>query len=101
MGPEHEPDERRWLILAVLTLSLVLVVAANSSLNVALPSLVRDLGATNSQLQWIVDAYALVFAGLLLTMGALGDRYGRRKALTTGLVIFGTASAVSAFATSA
>ncbi|MDQ3943749.1 MAG: DHA2 family efflux MFS transporter permease subunit [Actinomycetota bacterium] len=93
--------DKRWRTLAVLCLSLVIVVVGNTVLNVALPTLVRELGATSSQLQWIVDSYALVFAGLLLTAGALGDRFGRKGALTAGLVIFGVASGVSAFATSA
>jgi MFS transporter, DHA2 family, multidrug resistance protein len=92
--------ERRWWTLAVLCLSLVMVVVGNTVLNVALPTLVRDLHATSTQLQWMVDSYGLVFAGLLLTAGALGDRFGRKGALIAGLVIFGAASAVSAFATS-
>ena len=86
-------------ILAVLCLSLLMVVVGNTVLNVAIPTLVNELDATSSQLQWMVDSYALVFAGLLLTAGALGDRFGRKGALTIGLVIFGTASAVSAVAT--
>jgi EmrB/QacA subfamily drug resistance transporter len=85
----------------VLCLSLVLIVVANASLNVALPTLVRDLHATSSSLQWIVDAYSLVFAGLLLTAGSLGDRYGRRLALNGGLILFGAASGLAAFAGSA
>jgi EmrB/QacA subfamily drug resistance transporter len=101
MVQEDYDFAQRWKTLAVLCLSLVIVVVGNTVLNVALPTLVRELGATSSQLQWIVDSYALVFAGLLLTAGALGDRFGRRGALTAGLVIFGTASGVSAFATSA
>src|SRR3954451_15888435 len=91
----------RWLVLAVLCLSLVVIVMDNTILNVALPTLVRDLGASTSQLQWIVDAYTLVFAGLLLTAGSLSDRYGRRTALAAGLVIFGVGSLASAFAGSA
>jgi EmrB/QacA subfamily drug resistance transporter len=90
-----------WWTLAVLCLSLVMVVLGNTVLNVALPTLVRELGATSTQLQWMVDSYALVFAGLLLTAGALGDRFGRKGALIIGLVIFGTASLASTFATSA
>ena len=82
----------------MLCLSLVMVVVANASLNVALPTLVKDLHASASALQWIVDAYSLVFAGLLLTAGALGDRYGRRLALNGGLLIFGAASGLAAFA---
>jgi EmrB/QacA subfamily drug resistance transporter len=93
-------DDRRWWTLAVLCLSLVMVVVGNTVLNVALPTLVRDLEATSTQLQWMVDSYGLVFAGLLLTAGALGDRYGRKGALVAGLLIFGSASVVSAFATS-
>ncbi|MEY2476347.1 MAG: hypothetical protein QOG87_1662, partial [Actinomycetota bacterium] len=88
--------ERRWLTLAVLCLSLVMIVVANWSLNVALPSLQTDLNTGPSGLQWIVDAYSLVFAGLLLTAGALGDRYGRRLALNSGLIIFGVASGLAA-----
>jgi MFS family permease len=91
---------RRWWALAVLSLSLVVIVMDNTILNVTLPTLVRELDATASQLQWIVDSYALVFAGLLLTMGALGDRFGRKLALDVGLVIFVTSSVASAFAAS-
>jgi EmrB/QacA subfamily drug resistance transporter len=90
--------ERRWWILAVLCLSLFVIVLDNSILNVALPSIVRELDATNSQLQWMVDSYVLVFAGLLLTAGALGDRFGRRGALQVGFVIFGLGSLASAMA---
>ncbi|HUR22885.1 MAG TPA: MFS transporter [Acidimicrobiales bacterium] len=87
---------RRWWTLAVMCLSLMVIGVDNTILNVALPTLVRDLGATTSQLQWIVDAYTLVFAGLLLTAGSLGDRFGRRKGLTIGLIIFGFGSVASA-----
>jgi EmrB/QacA subfamily drug resistance transporter len=93
--------ERRWWTLGVLCLSLVMIVVANASLNVALPTLVNDLHAGASSLQWIVDAYSLVFAGLLLTAGSLGDRYGRRLALNGGLIIFGAASGLAALAGSA
>src|SRR5207302_1786181 len=96
-----EGYERRWWILGVLCLSLLVIVLDNTILNVALPTLVRKLGATTSQLQWMVDSYTLVFAGLLLTMGNLGDRYGRRTTLAAGLAIFGIGSALSAFAGSA
>jgi EmrB/QacA subfamily drug resistance transporter len=80
-----------------MCLALMMVVAAVASLNVALPDLARGTGATQSQLQWIVDAYALVFAGLLLPAGALGDRFGRKGILLTGLVVFGAASAAAIF----
>jgi EmrB/QacA subfamily drug resistance transporter len=92
---------RRWVTLGVLSLSLVIIGLDNTILNVALPTLVRELGASASELQWMVDAYVLVFAGLLLTMGALGDRFGRKRALTSGLIIFGVASVFAAFAGSA
>jgi EmrB/QacA subfamily drug resistance transporter len=93
--------QRRWLILAVLCFSLLVIVLDNTILNVAIPTIVRDLDATNSQLQWMVDGYTLVFAGLLLTAGSLGDRFGRRGALQFGLVIFGLGSLASAFASTA
>ena len=93
--------ERRWWTLVVLCLSLVMVIVGNTVLNVALPTLTRQLGATSTELQWMVDSYALVFAGLLLTGGALGDRFGRKGALVIGLVVFGAASGASALATSA
>src|SRR5690242_16903925 len=103
--PAYEGDardyERRWWTLGVLCLSLLMIVVANASLNVALPTLSTDLHASSSSLQWIVDAYGLVFAGLLLTAGSLGDRFGRRLALNGGLVVFGLASLVAAFSGSA
>ena len=83
---------RRWKTLAVLSLSLVIIGLDNTILNVALPSLREHFDASNSTLQWMVDSYLLVFAGLLLTMGTLGDRFGRKRALMAGLGIFGTAS---------
>ena len=92
-------EERRWLILGVLCFSLLVIVLDNSILNVALPSIVRELDATNTQLQWIVDSYTLVFAGLLLTAGSLGDRFGRRPALQVGFALFGLGSLASAMST--
>lgn len=79
--------DRRWHILSVLCLSLMLVMVGNISLNVALPTLARDLNATPAALQWIVDAYGLVFAGLLFAAGAIGDRFGRKGALQFGLAV--------------
>jgi EmrB/QacA subfamily drug resistance transporter len=93
---QDRAQERRWLILGVLCFSLLVIVLDNSILNVALPSIVRELTATNSQLQWMVDSYTLVFAGLLLTMGSIGDKYGRRPALQAGFLIFGVGSLLSA-----
>ena len=97
---EEVPDPRRWWTLVVLSASLLVIGLDNTILNVALPTLENDLGATASQLQWIVDSYMLVFAGLLLTAGALGDRFGRKRGLTIGLAIFGLGSGLSALATS-
>lgn len=96
---DDQTYRRRWIILGLLCLSLMIVIVGNTSLNVALPRLAEDLGATTSDLQWIVDAYALVFAGVLLTAGALGDRYGRKGALQLGLLIFGIGTIGGALAT--
>jgi EmrB/QacA subfamily drug resistance transporter len=85
----------RRLVLITMCLALAAVVSAVSSLNVALPDLARATGATSTQLQWVVDAYALVFAGLLLPAGALGDRLGRRRVLIAGLIVFGGGAAVA------
>ncbi|HEY4332970.1 MAG TPA: MFS transporter, partial [Ilumatobacteraceae bacterium] len=93
--------QRRWWALAVLCVSLMVITLDNTILNVAIPALVKDLNASTSQLQWIVDGYTLVFAGLLLTLGSVGDRYGRKGALMIGLTIFGCGSAMSAFSGSA
>src|SRR5580700_5055008 len=92
---------RKGWALGVLCLSLVLITLDNTVLNVALPTLVRDLKATTSQLQWIVDGYQLVFAGLLFSAGSLADRFGRKGTLQLGLVIFGIGTAASAVAGSA
>lgn len=93
--------QRRWFLLGVMCLSLVMVVMSVSGLNVALPSIQQDLDASATDLQWIVDAYALVFAGLLLTAGALGDRFGRKSALMGGLTVFALGSLIGVFADSA
>src|SRR5436189_4004526 len=84
---------QRSLVLVAMCVALATVVSAVSSLNVALPDVARDLHATQTQLQWIVDAYAVVFSGLLLLAGALGDRLGRRPVLLVGLVVFSAAAA--------
>src|SRR3981189_3641895 len=79
---------RRWWKLSVLCLSLLIVFIGNSSLNVAIPTLSRELHASTSQLQWVVAAYSLIFAGLLFSTGAIGDRFGRKGVLQLGLVVF-------------
>ena len=107
-APHHLRDEidprvheRRWMILGVLCMSLLIIVMDNTILNVAIPSLITELGATNSQVQWIIDSYVLVFAGLLLTTGSLSDRFGRKGALQLGIVLFGIGSAAAAMSSSA
>src|SRR5215203_5828967 len=92
--------ERRWYTLAILCMSLIVITVDNSILNVALPTIVRDLGASGSDLQWIIDSYVIVFASLLLTAGALGDKYGRKGALTLGLFLFGGCSGLASLANS-
>ena len=87
----------RWAALAVLCVTLLLISLDNTVLNVALPTITRTLGASSSQLQWMVDAYAVVFAGLLLSLGALGDRAGRKWVFMAGLVVFGAGSAFAAW----
>jgi len=88
---------RRRATLAVLCVTLLLISLDNTILNVALPSIVRSLHATSTQLQWVVDTFALFFAGLLLTFGALGDRVGRKWVFMGGLIVFGIGSALAAW----
>jgi EmrB/QacA subfamily drug resistance transporter len=92
---------RRWLTLAVLSMSLLIIGLDNTVLNVAIPTLQDHYSASASELQWMVDSYIVVYAGLLLTLGAAGDRFGRAKALQAGLVIFGLSSFWAAYAGSA
>ena len=92
---------RRWWTLVVLSASLLIIIIDDSIINVAVPTLQRELGASATGLQWIVDAYIIVFAGLLLTMGALGDRFGRKRFLQIGLLVFAGASVLGAYAGSA
>lgn len=91
---------QRSALLGVIALALMMVVSAVSGLNVALPELAIATGASQTEVTWIIDAYTLVFVGLLLPAGALGDRFGRKKLLLTGLAIFGSAAAAAMFATS-
>ncbi|MFN8105196.1 MAG: MFS transporter [Acidimicrobiia bacterium] len=93
-APEVNP--RRWAVLGVLCFSLLVIGIDNTILNVAIPTISRDLGATSGQLQWMIDSYTLIFAGLLLVAGSLGDRFGRKGALAIGLLIFGAGSVLSA-----
>jgi EmrB/QacA subfamily drug resistance transporter len=103
LGVQEEPRpigyERRWWVLATMTVCLLVVIMGNTILNVALPTLQRELDATQGELQWAVDAYILVFAGLLFSWGVIGDRIGRRKVLLTGLIVFSAGSVLAAFST--
>jgi MFS family permease len=100
MSATRNPEDRRWLALGVLCLSLLLVVLDNTILNVALPTLVDQLDASTSDLQWIVDSYVLVFAGLLLSAGSLGDRYGRHHLMAGGAVLWSLATSLTFWVTS-
>lgn len=94
------PYRYRWHALVVLCASLLVVVMANTSLIVAVPSMTEDLRLTSSQLQWVIDGYTVPYAALMLLFGALGDRYGRRRALVAGLAVFGIGSVLGSLATS-
>src|SRR5258708_2777660 len=91
------PLRRRGVLIA-MCLSLVLVVASVSSLNLALPELAVNLGASSTSLTWIADGYTVALAALLLPLGALGDRLGRRNVLLVGTVVFGVAALLASFA---
>lgn len=93
-----EGHPRRWAILSVLIVGLLVVVLDNTILNIALPTIQSELEATQGELVWAVDSYILVFAALLFTWGVLGDRYGRKRILVVGLIVFGLSSAACAFA---
>ncbi|MFF3013090.1 MFS transporter [Streptomyces sp. NPDC057939] len=93
-------DPRRWLILIVLCLSTLVLVVDNMVLTVSIPPIAEDLGAGAEAIQWIIESYILVFAGLLLTAGSLSDRFGRRRVMIIGLVLFGIASLLAAYAES-
>src|SRR5712691_6572596 len=92
--------ERRWAVLGVLTVAVFAINLDVSIVNVALPTLVRELGASTSRLQWVVDAYQLAFCAFVLAAGSLSDRFGRKGALTTGLAVFGIGAATGSLGTS-
>ena len=91
---------QNWKVLLVVCLPLVVLAIDNSVLNLALPPIATDLGSSASQLQWVINAYILVFSSLLLTLGAIGDRYGRKRLFQIGLVLFGIGSLAAAYSTS-
>ncbi|MGW7556305.1 MFS transporter, partial [Streptomyces rimosus] len=98
LSPARNPA--RWLILAVICLAQLTVLLDNTVLNVAVPSLTEEMGATTADVQWMLNAYSLVQSGLLLTAGNAADRYGRKKMLALGLVLFGVASLAASLAQS-
>ncbi|MGC0423314.1 MFS transporter [Embleya sp. AB8] len=95
---ENARHPRRWLILIVLCLSTLVLVIDNMVLTVSVPPIATDLGANAQEIQWIIESYVLVFAGLLLTAGSLSDRFGRRRVMIIGLTVFGVASLAATFA---
>ena len=99
-GAVRAPDPRRWLVLAVMSVGTLIVFLDLTVVNTALPAISLDLGATTSDLQWVVDSYVLVLAGLLLLAGSIGDRFGRKRGMTIGLVLFAAGSIVGALADS-
>ncbi|MFE1873056.1 MFS transporter [Streptomyces sp. NPDC059496] len=99
-APVTARNPRRWVILGVICLAQLVVLLDNTVLNLAIPALTEDLSASTTDIQWMINAYALVQSGLLLTAGSLSDRYGRKKALITGLVVFGLCSTAAAFSAS-
>src|SRR5580700_6342976 len=95
------PQQRRWVILSVMIVSLVAVVLDNTVLNIALKTISEPhtgLGASQSQLEWAINSYTLVFAGLLFTFGVIGDRIGRRRMLVIGMALFGLSSLICSYA---
>ena len=99
--PDETSSRRRWLVLAVMSIGTLIVFIDNTVVNTALPAISIDLGASTSTLQWIVDAYVLVLAGLLLLGGSLGDRFGRKRWMIVGLFVFGAGSVGAALTTTA
>ncbi|MER6158553.1 MFS transporter [Streptomyces sp. NPDC001868] len=99
-APSTQGHPQRWLILGVICLAQLTVLLDNTVLNVAIPSLTEELGAATSDIQWMINAYSLVQSGLLLTAGSAADRYGRKKMLIAGLVLFGIGSLVAGLAQS-
>ncbi|MEV6976965.1 MFS transporter [Kitasatospora sp. NPDC093806] len=100
--PQVQPEAghpRRWLILGVLVTSLLVILIDNTILNVGLRTIQHDLNATQSEMEWVLDSYILIFAGLMFTSGVLGDRFGRKLVLVLGLVVFGLTSVVAALVT--
>jgi EmrB/QacA subfamily drug resistance transporter len=90
-------SRRRWVGLVFISIAVALIIVDSTIVNVAIPSIIKDLGITSTQVQWVQESYTLVFAALLLVFGTLADRYGRRKMLIIGVTIFALASILAAF----
>lgn len=102
-SPQVQPQAghpRRWLILGVLVTSLLMILIDNTILNVGLKTIQHDLVATQSEMEWVLDSYILIFAGLMFTFGVLGDRIGRKRLLVAGMIVFGVASVAASYSTS-
>jgi EmrB/QacA subfamily drug resistance transporter len=99
-GAESPPDPRRWWVLAVMSIGTLIVFLDLTVVNTALPAISQDLKATTSDLQWVVDSYVLVLAGLLILAGSIGDRFGRKRWMTAGLIFFALGSAIGGLANS-
>lgn len=99
-SPTDAPDRRRWIGLVVISVAVALIIVDSTIVNVAIPSIVDDLGLTSTQVQWVQESYTLVFAALLLVFGTLSDRFGRRRMLLIGVTIFALSSVAAALATS-
>jgi len=99
-GAEAPRDPRRWWVLAVMSIGTLIVFLDLTVVNTALPAISQDLKATTSDLQWVVDSYVLVLAGLLILAGSIGDRYGRKRWMTAGLLFFAVGSAIGGLANS-
>ena len=95
-APATAPDRRRWIGLVVISIAVALIIVDSTIVNVAIPSIVKELDITSTQVQWVQESYTLVFASLLLVWGTLADRIGRRRLLLVGLAIFGLASVAAA-----
>jgi len=98
--PRVQSPRARWIGLLFISIAVALIIVDSTIINVAIPSIVADLDITSTQVQWVQESYTLVFAALLLVFGALADRYGRRRILLTGVVVFASASVLAAFASS-
>ena len=88
----------RWVGLVFISIAVSLIIVDSTIVNVAIPAIVDDLGITSTEVQWVQEAYTLVFAALLLVFGSLADRFGRRRVMLTGVVVFAAASVLAAFA---